>query len=497
MIYESLKKLGKHSAIYALGPAVHKLLGFALLPLVTAYIGSTANYGVTEIAGITLAVAGQLLGINLLYGMTRYYADYADPRDRARLVSTSMWLLIASTGGAFAVACVFRERGAELLFGSREYAGVLVATAAILFFQTIGQVGLRYLQILERSVTYGVLTTAKLLCEIGLKVWFLVGLGLTYMGVLYSVLGGEILIAVGLSLAIFGRIGLGFSPEMARRLWRYSAPLIISGLCMFVLHEADRYVIQRYRGADEVGVYAVCYKLGTISNAILLEGFGLIWFPFIFAMKDPEAVVLTCRKVLTYFTALACWLSLALALFSTEIVAVMADEQFAGAHRPMPLIVAGYVFWAIFQIVHTAFYLRERTGLVSVLVGGAAVLNVVLNLVLVPAHGYPGAAWATLLTFAALALAAWLCAERLMPVRYELGRVAASLALAALLFGIASLLPPDRLVLVVGAKLLLVLAFPLILWGTGYLKSEEKEKIRRGLSETFASLARRSRKSPS
>jgi O-antigen/teichoic acid export membrane protein len=491
MLTSSLRRLGKHSLIYALGPIAQRALGFLLLPLVTAYIGGRDNYGVTEMAAVTIAIAGQLFGINLLYGMTRYYADYDDPRERGELVTTTLVILLVTNTLALVLALAFRAPLATFLFGSPTYADALVAVAAILLFQTIGQVGLRYLQILERSAAYGVLTTLKLVLEIGLKVWFLVALGLAYMGVFYSVLGGEVLIAVALTGAIVWKLGLRFSKPMARRLAKYSLPLVLSGVCMFVLHQADRFFVLHMRGAGEVGLYGLGYKLGAIVSGVLVEAFGLIWFPFVFARKDDDELCLLCRRVLTYFTAAMCAGSLALAVFSGEIVRAMDDSEFHDACAAIPIVALAYVFWAIYQVVHTAFYVREKTGQVSLLVAGAAVLNCLLNVALVPALGYMGAAWATLATFAALALWAWWRAEQVLPVRYEIARVLAPIALGVLLFAASRLAPVERPVAVIGVKAALVLAFPVILWSSGYLKGSEKDKIKDLTREARAAVLRR------
>ena len=456
MIYESLKRLTKHSAIYALGPAVQKAIGFLLLPLIFFYIGETENYGVVDISGATIAIAAQCLGINLLHGMTRYYPEYATERERGTLVTTCLVLLATTTGVALLGAALFAADGARLLFDSTEYAGAFVVVAAILFLQTIGQVGMRWLQILEKSIAYGALTTAKTVLEIGLKVWLLL-VGLEFMGVLYSVLGGELVVAAALVVWMIRRLGLSFSLPMAKRLIRYSYPLVLSGLLMFVLHQADRFFVKEMRGLDDEGIYGAGYKFGTIANAMFLDAFGLIWFPYVFAVKDSEAVRVLCRKVLTYFVLVMTCASLALAIFSEEIVLALATPKFHDAHRVIPLVLAGYVAWAVYQVVSTVFYLRERTMLVTLLVGGAAALNLALNAVLVARFGYVGAAWATLATFAALAAGSWIAAERLMPVRYEIARV---------------------------------LLLPIALWTCGYLRAGEKEELR-SLVRSLASPLRR------
>ena len=437
-------------------------------------------------SAVTIALAAQCLGINLLHGMTRYYPEYATDEERGSLVTTCLLLLGATTGVAFLGAMLFASSGAELLFGSRGYATAFVVVAGILFLQTIGQVGMRWLQILERSVAYGVLTTAKTVLEVGLKVWFLVGLGLTFMGVLYSVLGGELVVAAGVLVWIVRRLGLTFSWAMAKRLLRYSYPLILSGLLMFVLHSADRYFVKGMRGLGDEGIYATGYKLGTIANAMFLDAFGLIWFPYVFGVRDPEAVSTLCRKVLTYFALVMTCASLAIAVFSEEIIRIMAPPEYLEAHVVIPLVLAGYVAWAVYQVVSTIFYLRERTLAITALVGGAAALNLALNAVLVSRMGYLGAAWATLGTFAALAAASWIAAERLMPVRYEIVRVLMPFALAVGLYLATRWIPADAGIAGWAAKGAAAAALPAALWFGGFLRSEEKDGIRRMLGEIVA-----------
>ena len=54
MLTDALKRLTKHSLIYALGPAVQKAIGFVLLPFVTAWIGTRGNYGVLEMSATVI-----------------------------------------------------------------------------------------------------------------------------------------------------------------------------------------------------------------------------------------------------------------------------------------------------------------------------------------------------------------------------------------------------------------------------------------------------------
>lgn len=483
MLTEALQRLARHSAIYAAGPALQKLVGFLLLPFVTATIGGAAQYGIVEMGGVTLAIAAQVLGVNLMHGMTRFHAEAASPRERGEVVSTTLWILFATTGLAAAAAFLFPEIASEILVGTRTETKAAMVVFAILCAQTVGQVGLRWLQANERSGTYVAITTGKTVLEVGLKVALLL-LGMGSLGALLSVLGGELVVAVALTVTIAVKLSLRFSPAIARRLVVYSLPLIGSGLFMFVLHQADRWFVQRLHGEAAVGVYGVGYKLGAMGNAVVLEAFGLIWFPFVFAIASEDEARLVCRKVATYATAGFAFLTLGLALFADEIVRLMAAPEFAGAARTLPIVAFGYLFWALFQVLHTTFYLRKRTGHVAWLVGGAAVLNLGLNALLVPGHGDLGAAWATLISFAALAGGAWIAAERLWPVGFEARRIAAPIALAGGLAWCGTLLADEwGASWVAIAKILLLLALPAVLACSGFLDPAEQAKIKSLLAD--------------
>jgi O-antigen/teichoic acid export membrane protein len=370
MLTDALKRLARHSAVYAAGPALQKLVGFLLLPFVTATIGGAAQYGVVEMGGVTLAIAAQMLGVNLLHGLTRFHAEAPDERARAVVVSTTLWILFATTGLAALAAFAFPERASQLLVGTRDESKAAVIVFAILWAQTVGQVGLRWLQAAQRSGAYVAITTVKTAVEVGLKIALLLaGLGAT--GVLLSVLGGELLVALGLGGWIAVRLGLRFDAAVAKRIALYSLPLVGSGLFMFALHQADRWFVQRLHGEAAVGVYGVGYKLGAVGNTVLLEAFGLIWFPFVFALANQDEARLVLRKVTTYAALGFAFATLALALWAREVVALMADPEFAAAADVLPLVAFGYLCWAVFQLVHTTFYLRHRTAHVAWLVGGA------------------------------------------------------------------------------------------------------------------------------
>jgi hypothetical protein len=96
--------------------------------------------------------------------------------------------------------------------------------------------------------------------------------------------------------------------------------------------------------------------------------------------------------------------------------------------------------------------------------------------VLIPSYGNMGAAVATLVGFAFLAVCTWAVTQRVFPVRYEWPRLAALLALAVLLWSLSRPLPQTRWSWPVKAGLWILA--PVAVWCTGLISHREKEHVR-------------------
>jgi O-antigen/teichoic acid export membrane protein len=118
----------------------------------------------------------------------------------------------------------------------------------------------------------------------------------------------------------------------------------------------------------------------------------------------------------------------------------------------------------------------RRTQFNWVVTGGAALLNVVLNLALIPSYGMMGAAIATLAAYALMFVGMTLNAQRVYPVPYQWRRVVTVLGAAATLTVVGKALD-----LPLGAYLAIVVSYPLVLLLLGFYLPGELRVVRRRL----------------
>jgi O-antigen/teichoic acid export membrane protein len=425
--------LVKHSAIYSAAPILRQLVSVGMTRFYTAWLGP-AGAGVKENADLWAIALQQALGQNVLAAMVRFYYDQKDERERAAVV-TSCTLLI--TLGAFLVCglgLLFVPGLTPLLLGeggkvsSSELTNVCRLTLLLVPFQLATMSGNYYLFALKRSGVFTAIQTAKLFFEVGMNVWLMGVRGMGVTGFLLSMLAGEVLTSLGLVGWMVARLGWRIERRVLPPILRYAAPLVPVGLLQLLLHQADRRIMLQLLDQDAVGIYGFGWKIASLVTNVMLGPFIVTWQPWIFGVDDPAERARLVARVCTYAVLAIGAGSLGVILFGRQAALLLAGKPaFHEAWHVVPFLAAGYVFWALYNISQTPLFLAKRPLPLLFLNLGAVVLNVLLNLWLVPWIGMVGAAVASLVTFAAMAAASMLASLRTAGVSFELGRLAAVL----------------------------------------------------------------------
>ncbi len=261
-----------------------------------------------------------------------------------------------------------------------------------------------------------------------------------------------------------------FDPAILRHLFLYGAPLVLTLGLDVVLAGADRFLLARAIGADAAGVYAVGYQLTAYSLGTLMVIVNLAGYPLAvkaYEAGGPAAAEPHLRQNILLLCGLGLPAAAGMALLAPNITSVVTGSAFAvDAARVMPVLALA----VLLQRSRTyyfdfAFQLRAKVGWQAVISFSTVVLNIVLNLLLIPHFGIAGAAWATVAACAlGLALSIAL-GRRLLPLPIiwgEAGRVClATAAMLAALWPVREFTGLVALVLQIGLG---ALAYGTALW---------------------------------
>lgn len=467
-----IKRLGKHTAVYGVGGLVSRILAVLLLPLYTRYLGAEGFGKIETIVALTTVLV-IVLRMGISSAFFRFYFDTKDEAQRTLVVRTSFWFTMTMATAGLAAGCIFASDLDGLLkLGDDPW---LVRAAFVgLWAQMNYEQMTSLFRVEERSTSFVVASVANVLITVGMTVLLVVGLD---KGATGAVIGNFVgTLCVYLVLLVYRRyqLGLQFSRDLLRQMNKFGMPLVPSALALWAISFISRIFIGQYKGQAEVGVFSVAVR---ISSAIvfLMIAFRLAWPAFAYSIEDDREARRTYSFVLTYLLFVCCWLSVALGVLAPWLVALLTSGPgFERASDAVALLCFAASAYAGYTVVAIGIGRARQTQFNWVVSGAAAVVNVILNVILIPPYGMIGAAIAALVAYLVLFLGMVANSHRVYPVAYQWRRVVTLSAVAVALTVLGSVVDVPLAV-----AILIALAYPLVLLPLGFYLPAERSRLRR------------------
>ncbi|GIU93770.1 MAG: polysaccharide biosynthesis protein [Gaiellaceae bacterium] len=465
-----LRRLGKHSAIYGLGGLISRILAVLLLPLYTRYL-TPSDYGKVETLIALTTVIGIVLRLGIHSAFFRFTFDSPDPERRRVVLRTSFWFTMGMATLGLGLGLLVSAPLADLLFGSAGDAELVAAALVGLW------AGMNYEQISsvfrveERSVAFVTASVANILLTVGATLLLVVAFEQGPLGVIVGNFTGTLLVYAVLLGYRREQLGLQFDRSLLREMNRFGIPLMPTALFLWTTNFSDRLFLGQLADVREVGLYSVGVRIAS-AMVLILTAFRLAWPAFAYSIEDDREAKRTYAFVLTYLVTFTTWVATALALLSPWIVDWLAAPAFATSSRVVGPLAFSTVAFAGYVVVAIGVGRAKRTQFNWVVTGAAAVVNIALNLVLIPPYGMMGAAIATIAAYATMfATMAW-WAQRIFPVPYQWRRVLTAAGTGIALAVVGKLVDAG-----LPLALALVVLYPLALVPLGFYLPAERRAI--------------------
>jgi len=343
----------------------------------------------------------------------------------------------------------------------------------------------------ERARAYFFFTVANVLVTIPVTVWLVVGEGKGASGLLWGQYGTGAVFLAGLVISQRRRLALVPDFPVWRRMLRWGLPTMPAELSLYSLNFIDRVLIVRIVGLGDAGLYSLSVKFAQGVN-VLVKGFQLAWPPLAYSITDDDEARRAYAVIVTWFVSVTTFFVAGMWLLSRWIVRALAAPEFFDSYKTIGLISTGVMLYALYLVLVIILGRTGRTefNFPATVVG--TLVNIGLNLALLPSMGIVGAGISLVASYAVILVLMYVFTQRLFKVPYEWLRLSQAVGLAALLVLAGELLMPTSGIGGLAGRVAFWLAYPLLLWGTGFLNDEEREAAGRVLSPAYVGGALRS-----
>lgn len=375
------------------GRLANKILAFVVGVFTARYLGPD-NFGLINYAAAYTAFFASLcnLGINSI--IIKDFSDNPDEEGEA-LGTTLVLRAISSFLSALMIV------GIVSIVDKNEPLTILVAALSSigLLFQIFDAFN-QWFQYRLKSKYYAVATVIAYIAVSVYKIILLItGKSVAWFALATSV--DYIVIAILLLLAYKKNNGpkLSFSMRKAKQLLAASSGFIVSGLMISIYAYTDKFMLKQMLDEAAAGYYSLAFSLSTFWEFILVAVMDSMYPSIIDSYNvDRERFDRKNRQLYAMVIYISLTASILICIFGRLIVQILYGAEYLPTVQPLRIVV-WYTTFSYLGAARNAWVVSEnKQKYLKYLYAAAAIINVVLNLVLIPLWGASGAALASLVT---------------------------------------------------------------------------------------------------
>lgn len=418
----------KDSLAYALPTLVSRGLSLFLVPLYTQVL-SPRDYGSFDLLTVFAGIINLTIALEVSQGLARYYAEEPNFDLKVSYASSAFWFTFFCYSAFAALALLLTPHLAHFITGQPG-----LETAFRLEIAFIWSNGLFYLIQNQfrwelRSRYYAVVSLLMSCTTAASTVWFAFWLRGGLEGMLLGMLLGSL---AGTSLGLWwlrGSFRFRYDVDCLRDMLSFSIPLVFSGVAVWVSLYIDRLMINYLLSIEAVGLYGVGYRVASIAS-LAMVGFQGALTPLIYTHHRDLDTPHQLARIFRFFILFALLTFLTLTLFAQDIVRLLVSDQFSGC-ADVVIYLAAAILLANMYIFAPGIGIAKKTHLMVWINIGGALLNIILNFILIPIFGIIGAGLATLMSSFSIFVAYMVMSQKLYPVPHQWLPIIATATLAA------------------------------------------------------------------
>ncbi len=413
----TLRGLFADSAVYLVGSAMLALGGFLLVPLYTRRL-TPAEFGIYALLDITVLIVVLVTQLKLDISYLRGFAD-VEAGSRGQLLGTVVLcgVTCAAAGGlALSLFTWARTGAAWLQTAEREFAWTLLP---IVVLENVQGLLLSDLRARRRAVAFCSSTVVRLIGTVAATIWFMSHLHLTVYGVFLGRLVGDVAGVAVLAWACYSDLQFRFNYALLAPMLRFGLPLTWGGLMMLSLDASGRYFLSHMNTLEQVGYYGAAVKISGIFQMFITQPFAIAWGGIMFQVARWPNGKLIYSKILTYVSALALTVALAMAVVGPMLFSIFATPAYAPALTVFPLIVLIRAFGILEHPAAIGIFIAGRTKWFAMIYTVGLVANLAAGYLLVGRYSILGAAWAWLLGWLVVNGTMLYIGQRLYPLAFD------------------------------------------------------------------------------
>ena len=387
--------------VYAIGNIGSKLITFLMVPLYTYFVHDTGDFGYYDVCLTVCLLLLPFFTLQLRDGAFRFLLDCDDETQRRRIVSFVARTMASSLVITLLVATVLA------LFTDIQHLGYAVGLLIAMSLQEV------YSQVFRGLGNNRAFVMVGILSALGIGVFSVIFVAYLHWGIRGIFLANIIarllaLVLVEAKVRLITRhtswnIRIG---KVGRDIIRYTLPLLPGSLCWWLTGSSDRLFISHFLGIGDNGVYAVAIRFTGIINTLAIIFYQAWQETAILQYHSPDRDRFFSRMFNSYIFLLGIILVGYVFLLKVNYGWLVAPQYHQSLNYIYPLGLSAVLF-ALSAFFDMGYQCAKDTSRTLPAIVLSAVINVILNFMLIKPLGVYGVILTQVITYTVLFTYRW------------------------------------------------------------------------------------------
>ena len=400
----SFKEVLGHGRNYLIASLATKALGFISIPVYTRIL-STTEYGIVSIFIGVVGILNSIFTLGVDRAISRYYFDQKDSDDFKNFVGISFFL----------AGVIFLINSLLLIFFSEYISNITKLPKELIIFilpvTFVNIIGLTFEQI------FGPMKKSSLIASSSLvRVYLTFGISVVIILIIKNnKYFGPV---IGQTIAGFLMITYWFfrinpyikipeiKKEQIKYILTYSIPLIPYALSGVLIEQFAKLSIANIQNVSQAGFYTLTLSIAGLTT-LFIGITDQAWTPYYFEYMNSKNYSKHDRDVCWIFK-ITLFVAIFIASFGNEIGKILAPAKYSGLLYLIPIFSIGYVFYQLAYVYMRNFGYSRKTIYLTLIVLLSSIVNILLNILLIPSMGEIGAAISFSGSYIIMAFLSWL-----------------------------------------------------------------------------------------
>ena len=394
-----LKLFIENFLIYGVGGVISKIIPFVMLPIIIYLLPDSRIVGISDLSNtlVSLMSAFAVMGMyDALYRMffeREYDTDY-----KKKLCSTTLIYTIFCSIIVFLIMMVGRTFFSKAFLKDSSYEMIVVISAFTVLVGATNTIVSAPTRMQNKRGIFLITNTLGPIISYSIAIIMIIN-GYYYIALPLAGLISALIIEVVFYFLNKEWFSLElFDKKIIRDLLQIAIPLLPNFLVYWVFNSFDKVMIAELLTVSEEGIYSVAAKIGQISQLIYVAfAGGWQYFSFV-TMREKKQVEMN-SKIFEYLGIISFVATMGLCSVSYLLFQLFFPKEYLKGYVVAPYLFLAPLLQMMFQVIANQFLVIKKTWPNLFILSGGALINVVLNYMLIPRIGIEGASIATLIGY--------------------------------------------------------------------------------------------------